>query len=78
MSVLIVVFYGHFATEVAKILAKEHAFCNFCNPKIRSVTAQSGHWSHFFSIAPAPITFTIHPARSIHYIYDPAIAEYIV
>ncbi len=32
MLVLIVVFYGHFATEVAKIVAKSDAFCNFCNP----------------------------------------------
>ena len=43
MLVIIVVYYGHFATEVAKIVAKSEAFCNhFATRETQCDSAERG------------------------------------
>ena len=39
--------------KLQKSLQNSMLFATFATQSKRSVTAQSGHWSHFFSIAPA-------------------------
>lgn len=66
MLVIIVVYYGHFATEVAKIVAKSEAFCNLCNPVKRSVTRRAVMVTLLFH-PPAPITHQRAIGHSTHH-----------
>ena len=85
MLVIIVVYYGHFATEVAKIVAKSEAFCNhFATRETQCDSAERGERSlvtlqllsiSFHRSCRSPACYCIvHNTPS----YDPAVAKCIV